>query len=58
MKVYEQFAREGVRVELPVEVERARELEEKLARARKALEEAASALEEAARRLREVVEGL
>jgi len=58
MKVYEQFAREGVRVELPVEVERARELEEKLARARKAMEEAASALEEVARKLREVVEGL
>jgi len=58
MKVYEQFAREGVRVELPVEVERARELEEKLARARKAMEEAASALEEAAKKLREVLEGL
>ncbi len=58
MKVYEQFAREGVRVELPVEVERARELEEKLARARKAMEEAASALEEAARKLREAMEGL
>jgi len=58
MKVYEQFAREGVSVELPVEVERARELEEKLAKARKAMEEVASALEEAARKLREVVEGL
>ena len=58
MKVYEQFAREGMRVELPVEVERARELEEKLAKARKAMEDVASALEKAAKKLREAMGGL
>ncbi len=57
-KVYEQFAREGVKVELPVEVERARELEEKLSKARSAMEEVAKRLEEAAKALREALEGL
>ena len=57
-KVYEQFAREGVKVELPVEVERARELEEKLSKAKSAMEEVAKRLEEAAKALREALEGL
>jgi len=57
-KVYEQYAREGVRVELPVEVERARELEEKLARAREAMERTALRLEEAAKALREALKEL
>ena len=57
-KVYEQFAREGVKVELPVEVERARELEEKLAKARSTIEDVAKRLEEAAKALREALEGL
>jgi len=57
-KVYEQYAREGVKVELPVEVERARELEEKLAEVREIVEKAISSLEEAAKSLRKALEGL
>ena len=57
-KVYEQYTREGVRVELPVEVERARELEEKLAEVREIVEKAISSLEEAAKSLRKVLGGL
>ena len=57
-KVYEQYAREGVKVELPVEVERARELEEKLVEVREIVEKAISSLEEAAKSLRKALEGL
>jgi len=58
LKVYEGFSREGVKVELPIEVERARELEEKLEKARSVMEEVASKLEEAVKALREALAGL
>ncbi|RLI38359.1 hypothetical protein DRO60_03370, partial [Candidatus Bathyarchaeota archaeon] len=57
-KVYEQFAREGVRVELPIEVERVRELEEKLEKMRSVAEEVAGKLEEAAKALRDALASL
>ena len=56
LKVYEEFAREGVQVKLPVEVEKARELEEKLGRARSVMADVAAKLEEAAKALREALE--
>ena len=57
-KVYEQFAREGVKVELPIEVERVRELEEKLEKTKSAMEKVASTLEEAVKSLREALASL
>jgi len=58
LKVYEQFSREGVKVQLPIEVEKARELEEKLAKAKSAMEEIANKLEEAVKTLKEAIETL
>ena len=54
-KVYEQFAREGVKVELPIEVERVRELEDELSKLRSAVAKAVEALDEAVKVLKEAL---
>ncbi len=58
LKVYEEFAREGVKLELPVEFEKVRELEEKLNKAKSVMEDVAAKLEEAAKAIREVLSSL
>jgi len=57
-KVYEQFARGGVRVELPVELERARELEEKVENVRISLKALADKLGEVLKAIEDLIGSL